>query len=198
MRPNVLLVFALREENPSAIFNNDVLYTGIGKIQATLALTKLLQQRHTDIDLIVNLGTAGSLTEPRGAVVHCRKFVQRDMDCTALGSAPFEVPFSTIPVVLEYGCAAPGLPEAICGSGDSFETQLQENIYSIVDMEAYALATVCKSFNKPFLCLKYLSDSADNDATTDWNTALEHAALALKNALSKIDLDTVVQSTPVV
>ena len=38
----------------------------------------------------------------------------------------------------------------------------------IVDMEAYALAKVCKLQNIPFKCFKFISDHADESAKDDW------------------------------
>ena len=38
----------------------------------------------------------------------------------------------------------------------------------IVDMEAYALAKVCKLEGIKFRCLKYISDNANSDASSDW------------------------------
>ncbi len=38
----------------------------------------------------------------------------------------------------------------------------------IVDMEAYALAKVCKIHNIEFKCYKYISDYANDDSSNDW------------------------------
>ena len=35
-------------------------------------------------------------------------------------------------------------------------------------MESYALAKVCLKFDIPFIAFKYISDSADEDASIDW------------------------------
>ena len=179
-----LLVFALKAEAQGLFDGHDQLYTGFGKVQAAHALTRRLAGARPS--LIVNLGTAGSASVTPGSVVHCRQFIQRDMDASPLGVAPGVTPFSDIPAVLTYGLAVAGLPEAICGTGDSFVTHREEMSYDIVDMEAYALALVAMREQVPFACLKYMSDSADDTAATDWTQALRKAANALAQALPEV------------
>ena len=55
-----------------------------------------------------------------------------------------------------------------CGSGDSFVSKQIEMEVDLVDMEAYALAKVCKLEGIKFRCFKYISDNADGDASLDW------------------------------
>ncbi len=179
-----LLVFAMKEESQGHFKDYDVLYTGIGKVNASYALTKTLSKKKPSV--VINLGTAGSQTFPAGSVVCCTSFIQRDMDVQALGFEPFQTPFSDVPVILEYGNSIEKLPSGICGSGDNFETTHSITAYNLVDMEAYALAHICKQEDIPFLCLKYISDGADEDASEDWTEALNNAAKALKNTLLNI------------
>ena len=181
MKNKRLLVFALREENPDIFDHDEVLYTGLGKVQAAISLSEYLAERRPSC--VVNLGTAGSSEHPAGSVVCCNRFIQRDMNCTALGYQQWQVPFSEIPIVLEYGEAVTGLPLATCGTGDSFDTTHSQSQYTIVDMEAYALALVCQRKGVPFVCLKYISDGANSDAATDWNDSLLKAGRALQQAL---------------
>jgi adenosylhomocysteine nucleosidase len=186
MSHSPLLVFALREENPDVFTHEEVLYTGLGKVQASIALTEHLAENQ--VSCVVNLGTAGSSHFTAGEVVYCRRFIQRDMDVTPLGFERWQVPFSDLPVVLEHGIACPELPEAICGTGDSFDVSHTQEEYTIVDMEAYALALVCMRRDIPFVCLKYISDGADSEAASDWNEALLLAANGLQRALSTVTL----------
>ena len=55
-----------------------------------------------------------------------------------------------------------------CGSGDSFVNKQIEMDVDLVDMEAYALAKVCKLESIEFKCFKLISDNADDNATVDW------------------------------
>ncbi len=178
---NALLVFAMTEEAQGHFTNLNVLYTGIGKLNATYALTKALGEKKPSV--VINLGTAGSPLFPGGSVVCCKSFIQRDMDVQCLGFAPFQTPFSDTPVVVEYGQIVPNLPIGTCGSGDNFEVTHNTSAYNVIDMEAYALARVCQNEKIPFLCLKYISDGADEEATDDWQKALDRAAKALEDTL---------------
>ena len=48
----------------------------------------------------------------------------------------------------------------------------------VLDMEAYALAKVCRAENVPFAAVKYITDGADADAAEHWPERLRHAAEA--------------------
>ena len=179
---NPLLVFAMKEEAGLAFTNFNPLFTGIGKVNATYHLMKRLQENgHPDI--IINMGTAGSSVFKREEVVCINQFVQRDMDASPLGIELFKTPFSGDPVVLEYGIKMDNLPLGVCGSGDHFEMEHNSELYNVVDMEVYALALVAQREDIPFLCLKYISDGADDNAVSDWNEEVKKASLVLKNIL---------------
>ncbi|CAM3240895.1 5'-methylthioadenosine/S-adenosylhomocysteine nucleosidase family protein [Pseudomonas plecoglossicida] len=182
---DTLFVFALEAEAGSVFADVNTVFTtvftGIGKVNAAIALTKAVQQQRPK--LIVNLGSAGSQQYGKGDVVCCTRFVQRDMDVTPLGFARYQTPLSDIPVLLEHGEAIPGLPLGTCGSGDSFEISHGEAPYDIVDMEAYVLALIARSEGIPFVCLKYISDDAGSDAAQDWSVQVHLAAEAFKRVL---------------
>src|SRR5690349_18018648 len=60
-----LFVFALPEEAGEEFRDEEVLFTGVGKINAAHSLTKrLLQNKY---DLVINLGSAGSNTFKKGS-----------------------------------------------------------------------------------------------------------------------------------
>jgi adenosylhomocysteine nucleosidase len=178
---NPLLVFALKEESQDVFRAYDVLHTGVGKINAAYSLLQYFQEKRPG--LVVNLGTAGSRKHRPGTIINPTRFVQRDMDVTALGFAPYQTPFSADAPVLCYGKTLEGLISGTCGTGDNFDTSPAAEAFDVVDMEAYALAVVCQREKIPFLCLKYVSDGADDAAHKDWNAALHHAAECLLEAL---------------
>ena len=177
----VLFVFALEAEAAGEFAGYKTLITGIGKVSATHALTKHLLQ--TKPSVVINLGSAGSSQFKRGEVICCSKFIQRDMDVRGLGFQQYETPFSNLPVLIEYGITLPGLPQGICGSGDTFEMNHFCNDYNVIDMEGYALALTAMKENIPFLCLKYISDGADGLAADDWSLNVHKAAKAFKELL---------------
>ncbi len=181
---NVLFSFALAAEAAEVFEGYNSLITGIGKINAAYELTKAIQNKRPS--LVVNLGSAGSNYFQRGEVVYCTKFVQRDMDVRGLGYELYETPLSGLPPLLEYGLAMEGIREGVCGTGDNFEMGHAVTAYNIVDMEAYALAMITMKENIPFLCLKYISDGADDNAAEDWTIQVHKAAVAYGELL-KLD-----------
>lgn len=181
---NPVLVLALESEAGNEFENFDKIFTGIGKVNAAYSLLKYLKNNKPD--LIINLGTAGGFGFEKGEVVCCTKFIQRDMDVRELGFELYKTPLSDDSVILDYGLKINGLHEEVCGTGDHFETTHSTDAYNVVDMEAYALALVAKRENIPFLCLKYISDGADDSAASDWGEEVHKAAVKLRNTLDQI------------
>lgn len=177
---NILFVFAMPEESHGEFEDQNVLYSGIGKVNASYALTKRLANDRPD--LVINCGTAGSTKHPKGSVINCTQFLQRDMDVSALGFEKFQTPFSERPIMIEYANKIDDMTQGLCASGDSFDTTNNPD-FDAVDMEAFALADICERENVAFLCLKYISDGADDSAHEDWNTTLTKASKALRKAL---------------
>lgn len=177
----VLFSFALASEAADVFEDFNTLITGIGKVNAAYELSKAIY--HKRPSLIVNLGSAGSNYFQKGDVVCCTRFVQRDMDVRGLGYGQYETPLSGLPTVLEYGLKMDGLPESICGTGDTFEMAHAATVYDVIDMEAYVSAMIAMKEKIPFLCLKYISDGADGNAAEDWTVQVHKAAEAYGNIL---------------
>jgi len=177
----ILVAMALPAES-AGVFRAagvEVLYTGVGKVNAAIALTRRIARLRREgrrPPLVVNFGTAGSARLPAQTLVACRRFVDRDMDVGALGFAPGVTPFDELPPMLEFPAVFPGLPEAVCGSGDSFATADHGPACDVVDMEAYALAKACRVEGAGFACAKYVSDGADENAALHWKENVAGAA----------------------
>ena len=168
-----LLVCALEVETQGQLDDYDVLYTGVGKVNATLKLTQKFGKYGSYIpyDLVINYGTAGSRKYRKGELVDCTKFIQRDMDVTGLGFQRGETPFEKQPplVIETESLFNPIGKNATCGSGDSFVEDRTQYYGEVVDMEAYALSKVCYHYQIPFISFKYISDGADDNANDDWD-----------------------------
>jgi len=180
-RPPVLVVMALRAEGAGRFEQEGVavLYTGVGKVNAAIAMTRALgDYRHAGASppLVVNFGTAGSLRFAPRTLVACRRFVDRDMDATALGFAHGTTPFDELPPMIEFPARFSGLPDAICGTGDSFSTQSSAQAVDVIDMEAYAVAKACRIAGAEFACAKFVSDGADEHAARHWKENVAGAA----------------------
>ncbi|MGS2738151.1 5'-methylthioadenosine/S-adenosylhomocysteine nucleosidase family protein [Sinomicrobium sp. M5D2P17] len=178
---DTLFVFALESEAGTAFNGTNKLITGIGKVNAAFELAKAIHRRKPK--LIVNLGSAGSRHFRKGEVVCCTTFVQRDMDVRGLGYTLYETPLSGIPPLLVHGFGLNGLPQGICGTGDSFEMNHATAEYNVVDMEAYPLALIAMKENIPFLCLKYISDGADGSAAEDWTVQVHKTSEVFREIL---------------
>ena len=172
-----LIVCALETETQNQLNDYDVLYTGVGKVNATYKLTEKFGKYGTHIpyDLVINYGTAGSRKIKKKTLVDCTKFVQRDMDVTGLGFMRGETPFEDEPpLMLDFGITKYNTigRRATCGSGDSFVEDRTQYYGEVVDMEAYALAKVCWLRKIPFVSFKYITDGADEQAHEDWEVNL--------------------------
>jgi adenosylhomocysteine nucleosidase len=179
--PRTLVVIALPAES-AGVFEAaavPVLYCGIGKVNAAIALTRELTRyavRQQPAPLVLNFGSAGSRLHPAGTLVSCHEFVQRDMDVRGLGYALGVTPYDDAPSCVGFEPVFEHLPPALCGTGDSFATTGSDMECAVVDMEAYALAKVCWYEKALFACAKYVSDAADHAAADDWQRNRHKAA----------------------
>jgi adenosylhomocysteine nucleosidase len=171
----LLVVFALRDEAGGRFeaLGVPLLYTGVGKVNATYALTKRLTQFRPR--LVLAFGTVGSTTLPLHSLVECTRFVQRDMDVSALGLPPGHTPFDELPDVLEVPNRL-ALPSVTCASGDQFVAEAARAVGDVVDMEGYALAKVCRREALEFTAVKYVTDGAGAEAARDWARNLAAAS----------------------
>jgi adenosylhomocysteine nucleosidase len=179
--PGTLVVFALRSESAGIFEAADVpvLYCGVGKLNAAIALTRALtrySERGLAMPRVLNFGSVGSRVFATGTLVEAHEFVQRDMDVGGLGFELGVTPFDEAPPCLRFEPVFAHLPKAVCGSGDSFATGAIGMECGIVDMEAYALAKVCWLERAPFACAKYVSDGADHTAGDEWRRNQHKAA----------------------
>ena len=158
---NTLIVVALEDELPTQLVAGwNVLYTGVGKVNAAIAATEaVLETRPIHL---INYGTAGALNPSITGLNRVNHIVQRDMDVRPLGFELGHTPFDTT------GHIDLGGPGISLGTGDHFVTTPPELVTDIVDMEAYALAKVARLFSIHFQCWKYISDNANDDAADHW------------------------------
>jgi adenosylhomocysteine nucleosidase len=155
---NEVIIMALKEEAPVLSHYKNVVFCGVGKVNAAATTAEIIQFfRPTRI---INFGTAGGITVGSG-LHRCGRFMQRDMLCEPLGFKAGQTPYEE-EIVIDIG---EGL---LCSSGDNFVTGGVTNA-DLVDMEAFAIAKICKTRLIDFMCYKYVTDSADSNAAKDWN-----------------------------
>lgn len=191
---NVLFVAALAEEVQGLLerAGADVVYCGVGKVNAAYRLTRALAEARAlgrNVDLVVNVGSAGSSKFATHSVVECTVFLQRDMDVRPLGFQIGETPYDSSPAEIQVDKRFHDLPAGRCGTGDSFEMAGAALACDVVDMEAYALAKVCLLESVAFSSVKYITDGSDHNAHNDWVANTPKAAAAFealyKNFLKK-------------
>ena len=184
MEKNILIVSALEVETQGQLEDWDVIYTGVGKVNATMTLVdRLTDYNYVKPDLVINYGTAGSRKIKKKTLVDCTKFVQRDMDVTGLGFLRGETPFEQDPPVIIQPQNIDFNPigrNATCGTGDCFVEDKSQYYGEVVDMEAYALAKVCHLQEIPFVSFKYITDGADEQAHEDWENNLASGIVEFK------------------
>ena len=168
-----LFLAAIKEETIGLDYFNHV---GVGKVNATYNTLKLINIHKPK--LIINYGTVGAINTELKGIVECTKFYQRDMDVRGLDFELGETPFDKIKEIItsKYGYS--------CGTGDSFVNKKIDMEVDVVDMEAYAIAKVCKLENIEFKCFKYISDNADENADHDWNKNLAKGASTFASLIS--------------
>ena len=197
LNKGILFISALEIETQNQLKDYEVLYTGVGKVNATLTLTKYLESWGEEFPykLIMNYGTAGSRKYKKSELVDCTKFIQRDMDVTGLGFMRGETPFEGNPehFIIEspVGVFNPIGIGATCGSGDNFVEDKSDYYGEVVDMEAYALSKVCYRYDVPFISFKYITDGADGDANNDWEENVGKGIKVFNEmVLSKLDVSS--------
>jgi len=168
-----LFLAAIKEETIGLEYFKHV---GVGKVNATYNTLKLINIHKPKI--IINYGTAGAINSKLKGLVECTKFYQRDMDVRGLDFKLGETPFDKIKEIIT---SKDGYS---CGTGDSFVNKKIDMETDVVDMEAYAIAKVCKLENIEFKCFKYISDNADQNASKDWNTNLILGAKAFAELIN--------------
>ena len=171
MKTELLIIAALeselkREALPSGV---EIIYTGIGKINATITSIKAINQYSPK--RILNFGTAGKIKPELHGLLEIGKVIQRDMQAEPLaprGSTPF--------------CIRPqeylSTGEFVCGSGDSFVTAHDPWLHSlgvdVVDMELFAIAAVAHDYQIPWQSFKYITDDANENSGEDWHAKVHH------------------------
>jgi adenosylhomocysteine nucleosidase len=186
---NIWFIVALEEE----FYNKDanIIYTGVGKINATMATQYLLD--HFQVDKLINVGTAGGKDDLAHKVYQIIGFKQRHVwtdDATRK-----EVNVCEPCNVLLNDCAdiAYGIQWhfGYIYTGDTFVENINDSSYDIVDMESFAIAYVCREnmvYDK-FYCFKYISDSGEH---ADWEQSLQKCNVFFNDLYQKLKKDGVI------
>ena len=160
---NNIILIALEQEAPNMASWDNVFFTGVGKVNASIALTTELAYNDHAYERVINYGSAGGNKAIKGQLVGVSAVIERDMDCTPLGLPLYVSPGDEEQMIV---CQTKHDSLFVCGTGDSFS--VPHINYQICEMEAYALAKVCAMMDRDFICYKYISDDADSNADDEW------------------------------
>lgn len=161
-----LILVALPQELDAALLgaHATVCYTGVGKVNAAYATAQALRAHAPQ--RVINFGSAGRVAPCPPGLVEVASVLQRDMNAEPL--APRGVtPFQEVGHTLHSG-----FDGVVCGTGDSFITApdpwFETRGVQLVDMELYAVASVCARQNVAWRAFKFVSDDANADSANDW------------------------------
>lgn len=180
---NILFVAAVDAEAAQLPPEADVLITGIGTLNAAIALMERLYSPDLPRpDHVVNIGTAGALRDGLDGVFEVTAVRKHDFHLQVLS----DIDRYLLPE--RYPLLTTGTyPDADLATGDMFvsDTATRNRLaqeYSLCDMEGYAIAAVCARAGVPLSMLKQVSDPANESSIGAWDSALERAAFELADA----------------
>lgn len=170
-----------------------VAYSKIGKVFATLTATSLIQK--FGCDTLLFSGVAGAISPELniGDLIIADGLCQHDLDITAFGHPYGYVPEGEvcIPTDMTLRTIAKEvasekdlkLVEGIIATGDQFVANPERKEWigetfkaHALEMEGASVAVVCSSLDVPFFILRAISDSADMDASFNFDEFLESSA----------------------
>lgn len=176
-----------------------LLRCGVGKVNAAVA-TQLLIDRF-GVDAVLFTGLAGSLVPhlERGDIVVSNMVVQHDIDLTAFGRRPGEIPdlarmIDADPKLVHMAADAAEAVIAKAGekrqvmvgtiaTGDSFVSDperirwLQREFGAVAtEMEGGAVGQVCQMNKVPFVVIRVISDGAGGGAAGEFIMFLDEAS----------------------
>ena len=156
--------------------------TGVGKVKSAYYVSEVLNQAKPD--LVINVGTAGSIDCQVGDILVCRHFIDRDMQ--KLANMGLEYGIDSSALLAEKGYCMHWAGEGICNTGDTFLTELSDVKGDVVDMEAFAQAFVCRVKNVPFIAVKYVTDIIGQNSVKHWEDKLADARKGLGEFFEQI------------
>ncbi len=161
----ILFVMAAEAEyGPFLRSRIEPLMTGVGPVEAAIALTRTLEQldaRDELPDLVVSLGSAGSATLEQTEVYQVSSVSYRDMDASPLGFERGRTPFLDLPASVELPLRIPAVPTASLSTGGNVISGAEAYAAidtDMVDMETFAVLRACQTYSLPLIGLRGISD----------------------------------------
>jgi len=170
-----------------------VAYSKIGKVFATLTATMLIEK--FGCDTLLFSGVAGAINDELkiGDLIVAESLCQHDLDITAFGHPFGYVPEGEVCIPTDEGLRNIAkevakqkgltLKEGVIATGDQFVANEERKNWigdtfnaDALEMEGASVAVVCNALKVPFFILRAISDSADMDASFNFDEFLESSA----------------------
>ncbi|HBR80096.1 MAG: Adenosylhomocysteine nucleosidase [Candidatus Uhrbacteria bacterium GW2011_GWF2_44_350] len=197
-----------RARSPTSAEQN-ICVTGVGKVNAACAATSFCLRESvrgsTGLALIVGTAAACDPELRIGDVVIVSETLHHDVDVTALGFDPGQIPFEetwrwtsnlATQEQVQQICRKLGLRHSLGRliTGDRFISDPAEVARlrktfgaAAIDMETAAVAQVCHKLGPlPWLGIRVISDLADKSAPVDFNKFLPEASKRLADILERL------------
>lgn len=164
-----------------------IVQSGIGKVNASIATTLLIQQ--FNVDAVINTGSAGAIQSGMGIgeLVISKELTYNDVNNEVFGYSYGQIPQMPERYVADSKLSQ-GIEEAALNqswnvhiglivTGDSFigSTDGVQKIKAhfpsalVTEMEGAAVAQTCNQFNIPCAVIRAVSDTADEEASVDFD-----------------------------
>lgn len=179
----ILLAIALPVEVAGYDFKHscvDVIYTGVGKLNAYRAVRKALRDRHYDV--IINAGTCGSRKFPIGTVQY--PTILKQGDAFTSNSFKAKTLFTSSSIYKKDITLLTSDNFISCVPSSDGSTALPDTVkdYDLFDMEGYAVASAAEFMPKHCFFIKLVSDNLDG-TIVDWEKNTKKLSPILSRAI---------------
>ena len=183
----ILVTYALEDERGNIEIPGCSLKfccTGVGKVSTAINTYEALLKEKPD--LVLNIGTAGTLSHQVGDIILCSSFLDRDMEKISSFGVNFMLNFSE--ELNASGFFKDYPKNGVVSTGDTFLISQEESgaEADVFDMEAFAAAMVCKKLEVPYLSVKFVTDIIGQNSIRHWEEKLQEAREGLAIFLEKL------------
>lgn len=158
----------------------------VGKVNSARICQILID--NFDIELIINVGTAGSVNNDLeiGDVVVATKLVQYDFDVTIFGRKLGEIENIGESIKVDKKLLElfdNNIYKGVIATGDKFITEIEEKTKIreqfnalCIEMEGASIAQACFLCNIPFIVIRSITDKLDESVKIDFETFLSSSS----------------------
>lgn len=180
-----------------------IAYSKIGKVFSSLTATTMIE--HFGAQLLFFSGVAGGINPQLeiGDLIVATQLCQHDLDITAFGHPHGYVPEGAqfvdcdaklVEIAKKVGQELnKELCEGIIATGDQFVASEERKNWigstfsaDALEMEGASVAVVCNALEVPFFILRAISDTADMDASFNFDAFMESSAMISAEFIMKM------------